>query len=194
MKYYNKETRNESVEFYRTGDWGLERPDKWENSNGNFTNISPPDISLREKDPVPCDWNEEESVWVVDLEILKDEKTNEITQKAEDIINSYTSKYSQIERDSWGIQLREAKVFSVDNTMSTPFLDGMVEGGAKNKQELVSAILTKNAGFSAILSNVLGQRVGKTDEIKKIVQNTDLSIAEKVDLIENFNIDIEVIK
>jgi len=63
-KFYAKETRNEASEFYRRGDWGVEKPDDWDNGKDNFTDVAPPAQCLKDVDPIPCDWNG--TVWIVD--------------------------------------------------------------------------------------------------------------------------------
>jgi hypothetical protein len=63
-KFYNTETRNEQNEFYRRGDWSVEKPDDWDNGKGNFTDVAPPAECLDEDDPVACDWNG--SAWDID--------------------------------------------------------------------------------------------------------------------------------
>ena len=67
MKVWNKETRNEAGLYYRVGDWGVEVDDSFKKEN--FTNIPPPDESLVD-DPVPCDWNIKENIWVLDTSII----------------------------------------------------------------------------------------------------------------------------
>lgn len=66
MRVYLKETRNEKGVFYRRGDWGIERPDGWDNGRGNWTAVAPPAESLAETDPIPCDWDETANSWIID--------------------------------------------------------------------------------------------------------------------------------
>ena len=83
MKFYNTETRNESNEFYRRGDWGVEKPDDWDNGKGNFTSVAPPDECLTD-DPVECDWDGEKWVKDTDSQAAKDaaDKKTEYLEKA----------------------------------------------------------------------------------------------------------------
>jgi hypothetical protein len=62
-KWYNTETRNDQNEFYRRGDWSVERAADWTPPHGNFTDVAPPAECLTD-DPVACDWNG--SSWDVD--------------------------------------------------------------------------------------------------------------------------------
>jgi hypothetical protein len=66
MKWYNTETRNDSNEFYRKGDWAVEKPDDWTPPHGNFTNVAPPAECLDEASPVACDWNGTTEAWDID--------------------------------------------------------------------------------------------------------------------------------
>jgi len=65
VKFWNKETTNENEEYYRTGDWSVERPSDWDNGKNNFTNVPPPTEAF---DGVPCNWDEELGQWILDVE------------------------------------------------------------------------------------------------------------------------------
>ena len=64
MKFYNKETRTEAGIFYRGDDWGIEKPNDWDNGKGNFTDQPPPEETIQYG--VPCDWDEESGSWKLD--------------------------------------------------------------------------------------------------------------------------------
>jgi len=68
MKIWNKETRNEEGNYYRSGDWGIEKDDDF--TKDNFTEIAPDDYCLLQNCPV--DWNEETQSWDLDLTKLRE--------------------------------------------------------------------------------------------------------------------------
>ena len=62
MIIYITETRSEDGSFYRDGDWGIEKPDNWDNGKGNWTDIAPTEETIQYG--VPCDWDGKQ--WVLD--------------------------------------------------------------------------------------------------------------------------------
>lgn len=93
--------------------------------------------------------------WNFQLEKWEDYRTLEHAKNSLDqfLRNSYTTKRMKIvgnapaqEMASWPIQLSEAQAWTVDNTVSTPFIDGMVASlkGAKSKEDIVADILKHN--------------------------------------------------
>lgn len=61
---YNTETRRADGTFYRSGDWGVTPIRPPEVYAKNFTDIKPPEETL--KYGVPCDWDGKK--WVLDTE------------------------------------------------------------------------------------------------------------------------------
>lgn len=66
MKWWNIETRNERGEYYRRGDWSIERPADWANPRGNFTTEEPPAECLEDGSAIPCDWDAGTGAWILD--------------------------------------------------------------------------------------------------------------------------------
>ena len=64
MRVYFTETRDEEGKFYRFGDWGIEKPDEWDNKKGNWTDQAPSEETL--KHGVPCDFVDGE--WILDTD------------------------------------------------------------------------------------------------------------------------------
>lgn len=64
-RFWNKETRDDQDNYYRNSDWGVDRPNDWDNGKGNFTDISPPNAAF---DGIPCDWSETGQEWILDTD------------------------------------------------------------------------------------------------------------------------------
>ena len=95
-KIYMKETRNEAGEFYRRGDWGIERDNNWDNGKNNWTKISPPDECLDEVNPVECDWDETSQSWITGEKTLPESTTEvKISPETESELDTFITKYPE---------------------------------------------------------------------------------------------------
>ena len=82
MKWYNTETRNEVNDFYRRGDWSVEKPTDWKPPHNNFTNVAPPSECLAD-DPVACDWDGEK--WILDVASVSAQSAKHKMQKYREV-------------------------------------------------------------------------------------------------------------
>ncbi len=188
MKYYNKETRNTNGDYYRTEDWGI---DKKSSPGENFTNIKPNDICISGMF-IPCDWDDEKHEWVVDIDILKNKKLIEIKNNLENAVSDLKDHYGQTEIDSWETQIVEARLFKIDSSNPTPNIDIMIDEGIEDKELFIDSILENEASFKAIVFKAIGQRVSKSDAIKKISDNDSLSNNDKTEQIINSDVFISL--
>jgi len=68
------------------------------------------------------------------------------------------NKYIPEERETWPMQLEEAKAYVADNTSPTPMLDAMLSESGEEKEVLVNRIITKNIEFREAVGKALGKK------------------------------------
>lgn len=95
-------------------------------------------------------------------------KTNKLTE----INTAYTNAVSvarvgvpEDEVLTWDIQKLEAQAWSVDSTVSTPFVDGLALGRDMDRVELLEKILVKVEAYQALVSYATGVRQRLEDAI-----------------------------
>lgn len=74
--------------------------------------------------------------------------------EARQVVNKYTPE----ERETWPIQLEEAKAYLADNTSPTPMLDAILSESGEEKGVLVNRIITKNTEFREAVGKALGKK------------------------------------
>lgn len=111
-------------------------------------------------------------------------KRAEINRAADAALAAIITQYPRAEIDSWQIQLDEANAYTADSNASTPFIDGLVaRRPGVDKTTLVSRILANAAAWTALSSDVFGQRQALDDQV---------TAATTVAEVEAIVVDIEV--
>ena len=72
-------------------------------------------------------------------------------------IDALTDSYPKFEKDTFWIQELEARSWNIDNTVSTPFIDGLVLARGIAKQLMVDKIIANSDALKTYSSTILGQ-------------------------------------
>lgn len=68
------------------------------------------------------------------------------------------SAYRPEERETWHKQLAEAKAYSLDALVVTPFLSAMAAGSGETRAQIVTRILANDLAFSIASGTVIGSQ------------------------------------
>jgi hypothetical protein len=89
----------------------------------------------------------------------KHEKAEALRQADQDFIDTMspiTMSVSQLERDTWIVQEREAREWLADDTSPVPFITTLAEARGVELAELVGRIIVKADAYSVMLAGALG--------------------------------------
>lgn len=92
------------------------------------------------------------------LEELKTVKLAEINSLYNDATSSLVSTYPSTEILTFDKQEKEAREWKVDNSVETPFLDGLALARGIDKAELVDRVIAKADVFEAAVATLTGLR------------------------------------
>lgn len=114
------------------------------------------------------------TTWNITLEDAKECKKNRLFLKQKESLNALLGIVASEESASFKVQEEEARAWNIDNTVATPFLDGLFasRGMEETKQELVDKILIKADAYKTAYSTMLGkfQRIIKEVEVATSVE------------------------
>jgi len=95
---------------------------------------------------------------------------NEYSRRINDLVKNVTNE----EKATWEKQEAEARAYTADNTIATPFIDGMIDTWGETKENAVNRILTKANALIVLSAPLLGIKNKLDDQIKNIIiNNTD---------------------
>lgn len=100
----------------------------------------------------------EDDAELISIELLKVNKLSEINSAYNSATSSIVSTYPSTEILTFDKQEKEARSWDADNTVSTPFLDGLAIARGIDKAELVRRVIAKSDAFAAAVSTLTGQR------------------------------------
>jgi len=134
-----------------------------------FTLDEPP-IVARDEDAVLND-----GVWSVVINsareslIIDSEKEKVLSSARERLdreMHDLVSKYPPHERDSWPIQLAEAKSYLADNSAATPLVDELVASRGIEKSDFMARIILKSQQYQATAGAAIGRYHSVRDGIE----------------------------
>lgn len=73
--------------------------------------------------------------------------------------------YSPEERETWNIQLEEAKQYIEDNTADVPFLEQCATAADMTLGDYANLIISKNTDYRNLAASALSKRLQKTKEL-----------------------------
>ena len=76
-----------------------------------------------------------------------------------------TATATQLERDTWAVQEREARAYMEDSSANVPFITQLASARNIGLTELAQRIITKADAYSTALATALGQKHKAEDEI-----------------------------
>lgn len=99
------------------------------------------------------------------LDELKSAKLSEINSEYDSSTSSIVSTYPDMEVLTFDKQEKEARSWYVDNSVSTPFLDGLALARGIDKAELVRRVIAKSNAFQTAVATLTGLRQRYEDQL-----------------------------
>ena len=99
------------------------------------------------------------------LEELKTVKLAEINSLYDAATSSLVATYPQTELLTFDKQEKEAREWKVDNSVETPFLDGLALARGIDKAELVDIVIAKADAFETAVATLTGLRQRYEDQL-----------------------------
>lgn len=107
-----------------------------------------------------------QSVMEIDLESAKTEHIRVVNEMYQYVIQRGFGEYPDAETRTWDRQEAEARAWLLDNTATTPLIDGMSAARGMDKAELVQRIIANADDWVAFMAFNTGKRQKLLDQIK----------------------------
>jgi hypothetical protein len=88
---------------------------------------------------------------------LVDYKLIKLKNDTQNKLDALTDSYPKFEKDTFWIQELEARSWNIDNTVATPFIDGLILARGIDKQLMVDKIIANSDALKTYSSTLLGQ-------------------------------------
>lgn len=122
-------------------------------------------IKMSSKQPAPYYRASEDGSWIPDIEKGKKLKLYEVNSGYDSAVSSYMKTYPEAELLTFDKQEKEAREWTANNRVSTPFLDGLARARGIDKADLVSRVIKKAEAFQTAISTLTGVRQKYEDRI-----------------------------
>ena len=122
-------------------------------------------IKMSSEQPAPYYKASEDGSWIPDIAKGKKLKLYEVNSGYDSAVSSYMKTYPEAELLTFDKQEKEAREWTADNRVSTPFLDGLAKARGIDKADLVSRVIKKAEAFQTAISTLTGVRQKYEDEI-----------------------------
>lgn len=131
-------------------------------------------IKMSGEQPAPYYKASEDGTWVPDIAKGKELKLYEVNSGYDSAVSDYMKTYPEAELLTFDKQEKEAREWTSDNSVSTPFLDGLAKARGIDKAALVSRVIKKAEAFQTAISTLTGIRQKYEDEIEAAATVEDL--------------------
>lgn len=133
---------------------------------GNF-GYFPPDgtVKMQEPQPTPYHKAEIDGTWTADVDRAKVAKLSEINTNYNTATSALVATYPQTELLTFDKQEKEARAWDADNSVATPFLDGLALARGIDKAELVRRVIAKSDAFQTAVATLTGLRQRYEDQL-----------------------------
>lgn len=135
-------------------------------AQGNF-GYHAPDTAIKMQDAQPSNSYKAQSdgTWVFDKDVAKTIKLTEINTAYNIATSALVNTYPQTELLTFDKQEKEARAWDADNTIATPFLDGLASARGIDKAELVRRVIAKADAFQTVVATLTGLRQKYEDQL-----------------------------
>lgn len=99
----------------------------------------------------------EEILWI---------KTKELHANADKAGEAYLKRYSDIERETFGIQKDEAKAWQEDNAAATPFIDSLAQKRGIDRITMIQKVIDAMQALQDMSMAIVSEQQSKEDQIK----------------------------
>lgn len=154
---------NQALEIKKDNEYDYTNCLTWEWQGNIYTQILTQDPVFREAELFP---------------IYYANKQIEIKTKADAALAPFAARFSMREEVSWAQQAYEAREWTVDNTFSTPMIDGIISVTGEAKADFCAIVLANETGWSAIAGPVFGQRQVYTDQLNAATTCAEIKAIE----------------
>lgn len=136
-------------------------------NNAGILEYTPPTglIKMNSEQPAPYYRASEDGSWIPDLVKGTELKLSEVNSGYDSAVSAYMKTYPEAELLTFDKQEKEARGWTADNSVSTPFLDGLAKARGIDKADLVSRVIKKAEAFQTAISTLTGIRQKYEDEI-----------------------------
>ena len=134
--------------------------------DGNFGYHAPAGaVKMQSAQPSSDYKAQADGTWVFDIDKGKASKISEINAAYNVSTSALVSTYPETEVLTFDKQEKEARSWDADNTVSTPFLDGLALARGIDKAELVRRVIAKSDAFQPAVATLTGQRQRYEDQL-----------------------------
>ena len=129
-----------------------------ENAINELIESQPPEINCEEITKDEC-WE-----LVKNTSQIKNiyRQANELFKKE---VKAIADLYTPEERETWNIQLEEAKRYIEDNTAEVPFLEQCASAADMTLEDYANLVINKDKEYKNMAANALAKRLQKTKEL-----------------------------
>lgn len=99
----------------------------------------------------------DETLWI---------KTKELHANADKAGEAYLNRYSEIEKETFGIQKDEAKEWQKDNTAATPFIDSLAQKRGIDRVLMIQKVIDAMQALQDMSMAIVSEQKAKEDQIK----------------------------
>ena len=133
---------------------------------GNF-GYFPPEGAVKMQKPQPTTYHKAkpDGTWTPDVDRAKSAKLAEINTTYNAATSALVATYPQTELLTFDKQEKEARSWYVDNSVATPFLDGLALARGIDKAELVRRVIAKSDAFQTAVATLTGLRQRYEDQL-----------------------------
>lgn len=110
---------------------------------------------------------------VVSVDNLRKFKKEEIVMAYEEAMQELVKDYPLKERETWRKQEEQARAYLEDNATSTPGLDALALSSGRDKDDLVSAIISKADALLVATLTLTGKKQALITQIDNVSTLTD---------------------
>lgn len=134
--------------------------------DGNFGYNAPSGaVKMQEVQPSSDYKAQTDGTWVFDIDKGKSSKISEINAAYNVSTSALVSTYPETEVLTFDKQEKEARSWDADNTVATPFLDGLALARGIDKAELVRRVIAKSDAFQTAVATLTGLRQRYEDQL-----------------------------
>lgn len=113
-------------------------------------------------------YSETQPALVKSIEMLKQDKRQQVSDRCEAEIAAISAGYPAGEVLSWSKQESEARGYKADSSVATTLLDALAAARGVTKADLASRVIVKADMFAQISGAIIGKRQALEDQINAL--------------------------
>ena len=121
-----------------------------------------------------------ESTMDIDINIYIDSVKSKVISEFLSDIQILNTMYPLEERESWAIQLEEAKSYLLDNSSETPLISNMSKERNISVEEMSNKIISNSNNWKELYGKALGKKQSRMDKLE-VLDLTDPDILNHIE-------------